>query len=403
MGAGLLAGERVRRAATGEDGVVLSAGDGVLVQVAFSSGTVWIHREELEKLPEGPAERLAAAELGQLEPYGLRLQSLYLRHAYRYDPLTGLSSARIEPQLHQVFVAHRVTQKLQPRMILADEVGLGKTIEAGLIIKELRARELLRRVLIIVPASLQLQWQSELKSKFNEDFEILDGAALQYLGRGKANPWMTRQNVICSLPFASSPKHAEQIIEAEWDLVIFDEAHRVRRSLQGAAKTKTTQAYRLADELKELVNGLLLLTATPMQVHPFELYSLIELVEPGLFPSPGRSLGRARRRARTLGAPSAWSGPDRARRRGPGSDRAVGPPPGDGRKRGERVAHIVQRLPAAGRLGDDPRALQPRDHHAGQRAGLLARDALALKLQGEGRGPRLQRAGRGRPQGGRDR
>jgi SNF2-related domain len=151
----------------------------------------------------------------------LRLQSLYLRHSYRYDPLTGLSSAGIEPQLHQVFVAHRVTQKLEPRMILADEVGLGKTIEAGLIIKELRARGLLDRVLIVVPASLQLQWQSELKSKFNEEFEILDGAALQYLGRGKANPWMARHNVICSLPFASSPKRAEQIIEADWDLVVF--------------------------------------------------------------------------------------------------------------------------------------------------------------------------------------
>ena len=90
---------------------------------------------------------------------------------------------------------------------------------------------------------------------------------------------------ICSLPFAANPKRAEQIIESEWDLVIFDEAHRVRRSLQSASKTHTTQAYRLADELKELVNGLLLLTATPMQVHPFELYSLIELVEPGLFPT----------------------------------------------------------------------------------------------------------------------
>src|SRR6266487_3780956 len=285
IGAGLQAGERVRRAATSEDGVVLSAGDGVLVQVAFPSGTVWIHPEELEKLPEGPTERLAAGELGRAEPYGLRLQALYLKHAYRYDALTGLSSARIEPQLHQVFVAHRVTQKLQPRMILADEVGLGKTIEAGLIIKELRARELINRVLIIVPASLQLQWQTELRSKFNEHFEILDGAALQYLGRGGVNPWMARQNVICSLPFAASPKRAEQIIEAEWDLVVFDEAHRVRRSLQGATKTRTTQAYRLADELKELVNGLLLLTATPMQVHPFELYSLIELVEPGLFPT----------------------------------------------------------------------------------------------------------------------
>jgi SNF2-related domain len=280
----MVAGERVRRIPTGENGVVLDVGDATLVQVAFPSGTVWIHPDELERLPEGPAERLAAGELGRAEPYGLRLQALYLKHAYRYDPLTGLSSARIEPQLHQVYVAHQVTQKLQPRMILADEVGLGKTIEAGLIIKELRARELINRVLIVVPASLQLQWQSELRSKFNEDFEVLDGAAAQYLGRGGANPWMARQNVICSLPFASSPKRAEQIIEAEWDLVIFDEAHRVRRSRQSASKTRVTLAYRLADELKELVNGLLLLTATPMQVDPFELYSLIELVEPGLFP-----------------------------------------------------------------------------------------------------------------------
>jgi SNF2 family DNA or RNA helicase len=268
-----------------EEGVVLGVGDGVLVQVAFPSGTVWIHPEELEKLPEGAEERLAAGQLGRAEPYGLRLQALYLKHAYRYDPLTGLSSARIEPQLHQVFIAHRVAQKLQPRMILADEVGLGKTIEAGLIIKELRARELINRVLIVVPASLQLQWQSELRSKFNEDFEVLDGAALKFLGRGGVNPWATRQNVICSLPFASNPKRAEQIIDAEWDLIVFDEAHRVRRSLQGANKTRATQAYRLADELKELVNGLLLLTATPMQLHPFELYSLIELVEPGLFPT----------------------------------------------------------------------------------------------------------------------
>jgi SNF2 family DNA or RNA helicase len=281
----MLAGERVWRGATGEDGVVLSAGDGTLLQVAFPSGTVWVHPEELEKLPEGATEQLAAGQLGHMEPYALRLQSLYLKHAYRYDPLTGLSSARIEPQLHQVYVAHRVTQKLQPRMILADEVGLGKTIEAGLIIKELRARELVSRVLIIVPASLHLQWQSELRSKFNEEFEVLDGAAMQYLGRGGANPWMARQNIICSLPFATTPRRAEQIIEADWDLVIFDEAHRVRRSLQGASKIRATLAYRLADELKELVNGLLLLTATPMQVHPFELYSLIELVEPGLFPT----------------------------------------------------------------------------------------------------------------------
>src|SRR6266702_1484778 len=227
----MVPGERVRRRATGEQGVVLSVRSGSLVELAFATGTAMVHADDLAALPKDPLQRLAAGELGQAEPSGLRLQALYLKHAYRYDPLTGLSSARIEPQPHQVFVAHRVTQKLKPRMILADEVGLGKTIEAGLIIKELRARELISRVLIVVPASLQLQWQSELKSKFNEDFEVIDGAALKYLGRGKANPWMARPNVICSLPFASNPKRAEQIIEAEWDLVIFDEAHRVRRSL----------------------------------------------------------------------------------------------------------------------------------------------------------------------------
>jgi len=251
------------------------------LEVAFPSGTVLVHADELADVPEGPAQLLATGQVGHAEPYALRLQALFLKHAYRYDPLTCLSSARIEPQLHQVYVAHRVTQKLQPRMIFADEVGLGKTVEAGLVIKELRARELASRILIVVPASLQLQWQSELRSKFNEEFEVIDSAALQYLGKGGANPWMARPNVICSLNLAANPKRAEKITEAEWDLVIFDEAHRVRRSLQGS----TTQAYKLADELKDLVNGLLLLTATPMQVHPYELYSLIELVEPGLFPT----------------------------------------------------------------------------------------------------------------------
>ena len=282
------AGDRVRHIGTGEEGVIISVRDGSsLLQVAFAQEKRWVSQDDLEKLAQDPDERLAAGDVGPGEPFQLRIQSLYLKHAYRYDPLTGLSSARVEPQLHQVYVAHRVTQKLQPRMILADEVGLGKTIEAGLIIKELRARELVNRVLIVVPASLTLQWQSELKLKFNEDFEVIDGAAAQYLGRSGANPWMARPNVICSLPFASSPKRAEQIVEAEWDLVIFDEAHRVRRTGTGGGKSRSTLAYRLADELKEMVNGLLLLTATPMQVHPFELYSLIELVEPGLFPSYG--------------------------------------------------------------------------------------------------------------------
>jgi superfamily II DNA or RNA helicase len=286
-------GDAVMVTATGEYGVVLRSPSSGMVDVSLPGGVRLIHADDLRLADPEPADLLLAAEFGDSSSYGLRLQSLYLQHSYRFDPLSGLSNARIEPQYHQVFVAWRVSQKLQPRMILADEVGLGKTIEAGLVIKELRARGMAERVLVVCPASLQLQWQQELKTKFNEAFDIIDGAAVKYLGRGGVNPWTRHNSVICSLPFASHRTRVDAIVEADWDLAIFDEAHRVRRWLQGR-KPKTTQAYRFADELKELVPGLLLLTATPMQLHSYELYSLIELVEPGLFPSFGSYEGQRR-------------------------------------------------------------------------------------------------------------
>src|SRR5260370_13647296 len=168
-------------------------------------------------------------------------------------------------------------------VILADEVGLGRTIEAGLIMKEVIARQMISRILVVCPANLVLQWHHELQSKFNEDFEVMDGGGARFLGKDGTNPWLKRDRIICSLQFAANPANAEKIIEAPWDLIIFDEAHRVRRRKISAKKVHTTQAYRLADELKELTSGLLLLTATPMQLHSSELFSLIELVELGLF------------------------------------------------------------------------------------------------------------------------
>ncbi len=197
--------DRVQRLSTSELGIIVALRAGDLAEVLFQSGEALVHVDDLALMPGTPDEQLAAGLLGDGFAYGLRLQALYLRHAYRYDPLSGLSNARIEPKLHQVFVAHRVTNKLRPRMILADEVGLGKTIEAGLILKELRARQSVERVLIVCPASLQYQWQFELKSKFNEDFEIVDGAAATFLGRGGQNPWTRRSRVITSIAFASRP------------------------------------------------------------------------------------------------------------------------------------------------------------------------------------------------------
>jgi superfamily II DNA or RNA helicase len=220
-------------------------------------------------------------QLAVSEEYALCLQALYLLHAYRYDPLSGLSNARIDPMLHQIYVAHRVVSKLSPRMILADEVGLGKTIEAGLVIKELRARGVADRTLVICPANLTEQWRSELATKFNEEFEVFDSTAIKQYSKARRNPWTQRDSIICSLPFAV--RNAQRILEADWDLVVFDEAHRVRRRRQGR-KWHATKAYDLADELKEKVGGVLLLTATPLQLDVSELFSLIELVEPGLYP-----------------------------------------------------------------------------------------------------------------------
>lgn len=287
-------GARVRRASGQGEGVVVEV-HGDFLDVAMPEGVITVHVDDVIPVFATPAEQLAHGSLGDSDVYMLRLQQAFLRHAYQFDPRSGLSNARIEPQPHQVYVAHRVVEKAAPRMILADEVGLGKTVEAGLILKELRARQSIERVLIVTPASLLLQWQHELSSKFNESFSVIDGEAAKFLGRGGDNPFSKQANVLCSLPFASNPKRAEQIIQAGWDLVIFDEAHRVRRTRKSNGDGQATLAYRLADELKDNIHGLLLLTATPIQLHQYELYSLVELVEPGLLRS-AEQFEKSRRR-----------------------------------------------------------------------------------------------------------
>lgn len=262
-------------------GLVLSV-DGPYADVVFAvGGTRTIPVDEIEELVDDPGGRLAVGQLGPSTAYRLALRAAFLRHAYRFDPLAGLSNARVEPKHHQVYVAHRVTRKPAPRMILADEVGLGKTIEAGLILKELRAREAAERTLILVPANLATQWQQELRVKFNEDFTILDGDAARHLGRDGGNPFETSDSIIASLAFASREQRIQQIMSVPWDLVIFDEAHRVR-----LGKSTRTRAYNLAEGLWDHVPGVLLLSATPMQLGVLELWGLIDLVEPGLYPSP---------------------------------------------------------------------------------------------------------------------
>ena len=274
----------VRKNGSKEPGQVQIVKPSKMAVVVFPSGTVSIHIDDLEVREVESHD--SSLRLGKVDTEILRERASYLSHAHRYDPRSSISSARIDPMPHQIFATYRATKKVAPTMLLADEVGLGKTIEAALILKELRARKLVERVLILAPASLTIQWQGELSGKFNENFEVFDGNAVKHFGRGNKNAWQERDLVIASLPFASGKRQSEDIIAAGWDFIIVDEAHKVRRQKIGNSY-KETAAYTLVNELKDLSSsrGLLLLTATPMQLNEYELYSLIELIEPGLYPT----------------------------------------------------------------------------------------------------------------------
>lgn len=208
-----------------------------------------------------------------------------------------ITNSRLSLMPHQINVAHRLSEEHFPRIILADEVGLGKTIEAGIYIKEMMARNLAERILIIVPASLLNQWQFEMQNKFNINFIIYDGKKIKKLkkrGSYKSanllnNPFYYDNLIICSLQFARNRKYIKLLSQVSWDIVIFDEAHHLRRYLLNSVtgNYKETLNYELARNLNQNAESLLLLTATPLQLHSFELFSLIELIHPEAFENFG--------------------------------------------------------------------------------------------------------------------
>ncbi|MEX2238130.1 MAG: helicase-related protein [Dehalococcoidia bacterium] len=239
-----------------------------------------------------PISVLRARRFDPARSCNLRLSGTQLLFAHQFDELSSLSNSRVEIKAHQVAVVHRVAGSYPHRFLLADEVGLGKTIEAGLVIKELKARGVASRVLVLAPSGIVSQWQFELKTKFNEIFSHYNRASIAYLTatHPRENVWTLNDNVITSSTFASWDEgRRREIALAGWDLVVIDEAHHARRQWQGESKYTETNLYRLAEMLADpevgRSVGFLLLTATPMQLHPFELYSLIELLDPALFPS----------------------------------------------------------------------------------------------------------------------
>src|SRR5215469_16438683 len=144
------------------------------------------------------------------------------------NDLMSLGQSHVDLKPHQVSVVKRVISRHPRRYLLCDEVGLGKTVEAGMVLKELRARNEVRRCLVIAPASLLRQWQFELKSKFNEAFSVVNTETMRYLGSVQghdANPFKTFPNAIVSSSWITGAKWAKYATEVVWDMVIIDEAH----------------------------------------------------------------------------------------------------------------------------------------------------------------------------------
>lgn len=223
---------------------------------------------------------LREGRVGDANGFQLRRQALRLDEERRGDALGALLASRVMVKPHQLGVVQRVLSADRPRFVLADEVGLGKTIEAGMVFSALRLSGLARRVLVVAPSHLTVQWLVELSHRFHHLFAMMDGeraTALKAQEPGQ-NPWARHELVITSLELLQ--RSAEQradaaALEAAWDLVIFDEAHHL----------KGRRAFEAAQALARNTWGLLLLTATPMQLDPEEYHGLLTLIDEASAPS----------------------------------------------------------------------------------------------------------------------
>lgn len=225
-----------------------------------------------------PQERLFGGKLDEPADFDLRGEALRRRAEMRRSPVRGLVGARMDLIPHQLFIADEVANRPRPRVLLADQVGLGKTIEACLILHRLILTGRAQRVLILVPEPLVHQWFVELLRRFQLSFSIFDEGrceAIEY-GDPECNPFSDSQWVLAAVEFlAENEARATQAREAEWDILVVDEAHHLEWS-PGAPGP----AYEMVRGLAEVTAGLLLLTATPQQLGPDSHFARLQLLDP---------------------------------------------------------------------------------------------------------------------------
>lgn len=231
----------------------------------------------------GAEDRLLTGQTDENVTFDLRYKTLLLQNEFKKSDIRGFTGPRVELLPHQLYIAHEATQRFYPRIMLADEVGLGKTIEAGLIIHNLLSTERISRILVITPEPLVNQWFVEMLRKFNITFNILDEEHCNELEDKEPdqdiNPFQEYQLVITSIDFlAKSEWHAEQVIECDWDLLVVDEAHHLTWSPQ-----KVSREYSIIEEIAMISKGVLLLTATPEQMGIQSHFARLRILDPDRF------------------------------------------------------------------------------------------------------------------------
>jgi superfamily II DNA or RNA helicase len=244
-------------------------------------GLVGLQTERFRRVTLSDADLAALTILGSASSFDgegnllrLGLQAYSLGIAYEFDPYFGLSISRVDPLPHQLEAVYDYLLKLaRVRFLLADDAGAGKTIMAGLLIRELKLRGMCERILIVAPANLAFQWQRELKEKFEEKFLVIKGEGVR--DQFGVNQWLEQKQLVTSLDLAKRTEILPGLRQVHWDLVIVDEAHRMSWS----PPARKTARYALGELLRDISDHMLLLTATPHKGDPANFSLFLQLLD----------------------------------------------------------------------------------------------------------------------------
>ncbi|MCT8533311.1 RNA polymerase-associated protein RapA [Glaesserella parasuis] len=233
-----------------------------------------------------PQDRLFSAQIDRSDRFALRYRALKHQQAQFQSELRGMRGIRASLIPHQLHIAKEVGQRLSPRVLLADEVGLGKTIEAGMILQQQLFSGRVDRVLVLVPESLQHQWLVEMLRRFSLNFSLFDEERCADFTKKdednndiSENPFETEALVIASINWLSAnPQRAKQVLDADWDMLIVDEAHHLEWDEQNPS-----MAYQFVAQLSKQISAVLLLTATPEQLGQENHFARLALLDPDRF------------------------------------------------------------------------------------------------------------------------